>query len=134
MLYALAAAPLVARLRERGLVVAGAVALLAGYVALAFAPAAWMAIPSSLAIGLGFYMIHNTLQVNATQMAPEARGTGMALFATCFFTGQSLGVAAVAVAVDTVGARPAFLVAAAALLAFAAWFRAQLARRGSGTP
>jgi hypothetical protein len=36
--------------------------------------------------------------------------------------------------VDTVGARPAFLVAAAELLAFAAWFRAQLARRGSGTP
>jgi predicted MFS family arabinose efflux permease len=134
MLYALAAAPLVARLRERGLVVAGAVALLAGYVALAFAPAAWMAIPSSLLIGLGFYMIHNTLQVNATQMAPETRGTGMALFATCFFTGQSLGVAAVAVAVDTVGARPAFLVSAAALLAFAAWFRAQLARRGSGAP
>jgi predicted MFS family arabinose efflux permease len=134
MLYALAAAPLVARLRERGLVVAGAIALLAGYVALAFAPAAWMAMPSSLLIGLGFYMIHNTLQVNATQMAPEARGTGMALFATCFFTGQSLGVAAAAVAVDTVGVRPAFLVSAAALLVFAAWFRAQLARRGSGTP
>jgi predicted MFS family arabinose efflux permease len=134
MLYALAAEPLVARLRERGLVVAGAIALLAGYVALAFAPAAWMAIPSSLLIGLGFYMIHNTLQVNATQMAPEARGTGMALFATFFFTGQSLGVAAAAVAVDAMGARPVFLVAAAALLAFAVWFRVQLARRGRGTP
>jgi hypothetical protein len=33
------------------------------------------------AIGLGFYMFHNTLQTNATQMTPEARGTAVAFLA-----------------------------------------------------
>lgn len=42
--------------------------------------------------GLGFYMMHSTLQTNATQMAPAARGTAMAIFAGCLFLGQSVGV------------------------------------------
>jgi predicted MFS family arabinose efflux permease len=38
-------------------------------------------------------MMHNTLQINATQMAPERRGAAVAAFAACFFLGQSFGVA-----------------------------------------
>ena len=38
-------------------------------------------------------MMHNTLQINATQMAPERRGAAVAAFASCFFLGQSSGVA-----------------------------------------
>lgn len=38
-------------------------------------------------------MMHNTLQINATQMAPERRGTAVAAFASSFFLGQSVGVA-----------------------------------------
>jgi len=45
-----------------------------------------------LAGGLGFYMLHNTLQINATQMAPERRGAAVSIFACCFFFGQSVGV------------------------------------------
>ena len=44
-------------------------------------------------IGLGYYMLHNTLQTNATQMVPEARGLAVSLFAFVLFTGQSVGVA-----------------------------------------
>ncbi|MFN5446053.1 MAG: MFS transporter, partial [bacterium] len=49
--------------------------------------------PACFLFGLGFYMMHNTLQINATQMAPERRGAAVAAFASCFFMGQSLGVA-----------------------------------------
>jgi len=42
--------------------------------------------------GFGFFMFHNTMQVHATQMAPEVRGTCMALFAAILFAGQSVGV------------------------------------------
>jgi predicted MFS family arabinose efflux permease len=128
MAYAVAAPRLIGALRERGLVLAAGVALFVAYAILAFAPVAWPAVPASLLLGLGFYMMHNTLQTNATQMAPEARGLGMSMFATCFFTGQSIGVAAAAVAVDRVGANPVFLAGAVALLALALWFRARLAR------
>ena len=50
--------------------------------------------------GLGFYMLHNTLQTQATQMAPQARGGAVALFASVLFIGQSLGVSVVAVFMD----------------------------------
>ena len=45
------------------------------------APSASWAVPCLVAQGMGLYMMHNTLQVNATQMAPDARGAAVALFA-----------------------------------------------------
>ena len=42
--------------------------------------------------GLGFYMLHNTLQVNATQMAPTKRGSSVALFAAAVSTGPSSAI------------------------------------------
>lgn len=38
-------------------------------------------------------MLHNTLQINATQMAPERRGAAVAAFAASFFIGQYVGIA-----------------------------------------
>ncbi len=60
------------------------------------------AVPLSLAAGLGFYMIHNTLQTQATQMAPAQRGTAVSLFAFALFGGQSLGTGLAAWAVDRI--------------------------------
>ena len=54
-----------------------------------------------LAAGLGFYMLHNTLQTQATQMAPEARGSAVTLFASMLFLGQSAGVLVAAMTVDS---------------------------------
>jgi len=59
----------------------------------AYSPQWWSILPACLFFGLGFYMLHNTLQINATQMAPERRGAAVAAFASCFFLGQSTGVA-----------------------------------------
>jgi predicted MFS family arabinose efflux permease len=53
-----------------------------------------------LMTGLGFYMLHNTLQVQATQMAPAARGSAVTLFACSLFFGQSTGVLIMAQCVD----------------------------------
>jgi predicted MFS family arabinose efflux permease len=53
----------------------------------------WLAMPCMFAAGLGFYMLHNTLQTQATQMAPTRRGAAVSLFAFCYFVGQSVGVA-----------------------------------------
>ena len=41
--------------------------------------------------GLGFYMLHNSLQTQATELAPEARGAAVALHAFFFFFGQACG-------------------------------------------
>jgi predicted MFS family arabinose efflux permease len=41
--------------------------------------------------GIGFYMIHNSLQTQATELAPDARGAAVALHAFFFFLGQACG-------------------------------------------
>jgi predicted MFS family arabinose efflux permease len=65
-----------------------------------------------LLTGYGFYAFHTTLQTEGTQMIPEARGLGMALFAALFFYGQSLGVTIGGWVYDGHGALPLYLFSA----------------------
>ncbi len=53
-------------------------------------------------IGFGFYSIHNSLQTQATELAPKNRGAAVALHAFFFFLGQSAGPVVYAVALDAV--------------------------------
>ena len=76
---------------------------------------AW-AIPGCFFTGLGFYMLHNTLQINATQMAPERRGAAVSAFASCFFLGQSLGVGIAGMIADHLGTMPVLVLGAAGML------------------
>jgi predicted MFS family arabinose efflux permease len=85
---------------------------------------------ATLGIGLGFFMLHNTLQTEATQMTPEARGTSVALFASMYFIGQTVGVALAAPVMDRTGAQPLFMVSAVMLPALAFWFTRRLKRKG----
>src|SRR5712692_2373110 len=89
LIYAAAAPILVRRLGEGGLALSGGLVLAAAFVLIGFVPGALAAAPATIIAGLGFYMLHNTLQTNATQMAPEMRSLSVALFATCFFLGRS---------------------------------------------
>jgi predicted MFS family arabinose efflux permease len=74
------------------------------------------------AMGLGFYMLHNTLQTNATQMAPERRGAAVSAFAFSYFLGQSVGVSAAGWAVIRVGIAPVILAAALGIVSIALLF------------
>ena len=103
MSYALGARLLIGRLGEVVLVRTGSVFMAAALGVLAFAPTWWWAMPACALLGLGFYMMHNTLQTHATQMAPERRGAAVATFAASLFLGQSLGVGAAGLLVGVVG-------------------------------
>lgn len=131
--YSLSARHLVRLLGERGLVAAGGAVLAVCFALLAAAPDAAYAVPPIAVMGLGFYMLHNTLQTNATQMAPETRALGVSLFAFFLFLGQSLGVAVAAPVIDRWGASPIYLAAAVIIPVTALWFRAQLRFRPAGT-
>ena len=100
LVYSLMARRWLALLGEKGLSLLGSSLIAAGLLLLAWAPLVPLAVLGCFFTGLGFYMLHNTLQVQATQMAPEARGTAVTLFACLLFLGQSLGVLAVAASVD----------------------------------
>ncbi|HEX3936041.1 MAG TPA: MFS transporter [Xanthobacteraceae bacterium] len=119
---------LVGGLGQIGVAITGAFVLALAYVGLAVTPAWWLAPMATTAIGLGFYMLHNTLQTTATLMTPEARGTAVALFSSALYLGQTAGVTAGAPVVDRFGAAPLFLTAAAALPILAIWFGGKLKR------
>ena len=131
--YAFGAGRLLRRLGESGLARGGAILLAIGIAIVALAPTgmppALFALPGLFAAGLGFYMLHNTLQINATQMAPNARGTAVAIFASCFFLGQSVGVAIGGYVVERVQTTPVMIAGALALLAIGLSFSAMRATR-----
>jgi predicted MFS family arabinose efflux permease len=134
LIYAGLVKLLVRRLGQIGVAVTGSFILTAAYLAIAFTPVWWFAPVATTAIGLGFYMLHNTLQTNATLMTPEARGTAVALFSSALYVGQTAGVAAGAPVVDRVGAVPLFIVAAVGLPLLAIWFAGKLRRQQRVTP
>lgn len=101
--FAIAARPIVRRFGEVQLSRLGTLLLATGFLAIALAPHVLLAAIGCLVAGFGFYGLHNTLQTNATQMAPQRRGAGMALFASLFFIGQSLGVAIAGALVEHAG-------------------------------
>jgi predicted MFS family arabinose efflux permease len=85
---------------ERGLVKTGVACIFGGLLLLAWAHQPVLGMLGCFATGFGFYMLHNTLQVQATQMAPASRGTAVTLFACLLFFGQSTGVLLMAESVD----------------------------------
>ncbi len=126
--YVLVAPQLVRLLGERGLCIWGGLGLGAAFATMALAPSAEVEFAGIMLSGVSFYMLHNTLQTHGTQMAPEARGAAMALFALCLFVGQAIGVPIAAPIVDRWGAPPVFWAAAIVLPLLALWFAAALRR------
>ena len=129
LIYAGLVRLLVYRFGQAGLTVMGGFLITAAYVVLAFQPAWWLAPIAVTAIGLGFYMFHNTLQTKATQMTPEARGTAVAIFSSALYFGQTAGVGVGAIVIDRLGATPLFLGTAVGFPALALWFAHELQRR-----
>ena len=127
--FAIASATLVRRLGEIGLSRWGGVFLAASLLGIGAAPVWWWAIIGCFGAGLGFYMLHNTLQINATQMAPERRGAAVSAFASCFFLGQSVGVGIAGMLVERLGTSNVMMVGAAGVLAVALGFGAKLKRK-----
>jgi predicted MFS family arabinose efflux permease len=123
-IYVTTASYLVRLLGERGLVLWGGTGL-----GLSVAPNPIVAFGSIVMCGITFYMLHNTLQTHGTQMAPEARGSALALFALCLFVGQAIGVPVAAPIVDHYGAVPIFWFAAIFLPLLSWYFAGALRQR-----
>jgi predicted MFS family arabinose efflux permease len=128
LLYALTVRRLVQALGERGLALWGGVAMAGAFVAVASGSLSAMT-PAIALLGLGLHMLHNTLQTNATQMAPEARGLAVSTFANVLFMGQAAGVWLSGLVIDRIGFAPVFVAAAAALLLVGVAFALMLERR-----
>jgi len=114
--FAVSSGRLVRGLGEVGLARWGALMMCGALLAIGFGPGWGWALAGCFAAGLGFYMMHNTLQVHATQMAPDRRGAAVAAFAACLFLGQSAGVTLGGLLVGVIGPARFLAIGAVGLL------------------
>lgn len=103
MLYMVTGRRLIRNFGQQRMVLAGGAIVGVCACVLAFTRHWLPAIPASLFAGFGFFMFHNTMQANATNMAPEARGTAVSLFSSSLFLGQSIGVVLAAGLMERIG-------------------------------
>ena len=129
LIYSRFARRLVQHFGEPNLARLGGLCLALSYGSLALLGTWWLALPSCLMAGFGFYALHNTLQTHATQMAPAARGTAVSLFSCFLFFGQSLGILCASRLIDRYSLLPVFVTSAAGLLILALGFSALVARQ-----
>lgn len=124
--YCAAVGWLVRQLGPPRMVALGGCVLVLAFTLLAVGPRWTFSIPAVGLMGLGFYLVHNTLQTRATEMAPAARGAAISLFAFALFFGQALGVAASGQVAMSLGYAFLFIAAGGGLLALALWFASTL--------
>ena len=137
LFYALNAGKLIARLRAPGLCRMGGGLIAAAMLILLLQPVWQPAVAATLMAGLGYYMLHNTLQTQATQLSVQARGAAVAWFASGLWLGQGIGVSLAAAAAERFGFGVVFAVTAVGLgvlgTAFAGTLRARARRRRAGS-
>ncbi|MFY3653533.1 MFS transporter, partial [Achromobacter xylosoxidans] len=129
LLYTVVAGRVLKRLGERGLAVAGGLVLGVAFLSYLQGPVWLWSLLASVLAGFGYYLLHATLQTNATQMVPSARGTAVAWFASCLFMGQAAGVALAGSVVDEAGAAVLFGGSAVLLPLLGAFFSRALKAR-----
>lgn len=131
--YTLVVRVMVNRLGLSGM--AGIGAVLAGLclIGVVLVPTLPLVIGVFLLLGFGFYMLHNTIQILATELVPTARGAGVALYATCFFAGQATGAFIAAQVIGMIGSVGLFTASGIGLILLA-WPASRLPLRVRTSP
>jgi MFS transporter, YNFM family, putative membrane transport protein len=117
--YTILAPCFVRQFGERGMMLLGGLLMATGFAVCYLAFDGWSVAAAMVSSGLGFYLMHNTLQTKASQLAPGERALGMLMFSSAYFVAQAAGVAACAIVIDAFGYRTMFGSISLALLALA---------------
>ncbi len=111
-----------------GLVLWGGAICAGAYAIIVLSPIWAFAIPCAVALGFSFFMLHNTGQTKATEMAPHARGAAVSVHASSWSLGQAAGVATMGLAVSLLDYAPAIIGLGLGFLPLGAWTRVNLDR------
>ncbi len=95
----------------------GGIVAALGFSIIALQPPWPVQLAGFMLVGLGFFMVHNALQLQATELAPEARGSAVALHAFFFFLGQAAGPLCYGLGLATIGIMSTVMISAVAMLA-----------------
>jgi predicted MFS family arabinose efflux permease len=91
IIFSLGLPYLVVHMRERQLMLTGAALAAVAFMLIALNLPWYLQAAVFVLFGLGFYMLHNNIQVHVTDLSQTARGTALSLHSSAFFTGQAIG-------------------------------------------
>jgi len=100
---------------QKRVMIGGGLFMAAGIAVLAFAPPWQVQCVAFAMMGLGFYMLHASIQVFVTELAPEARSLAIAFHTFSIFAGQSIGTAAFGYGLTLLGASVTLAICSAAI-------------------
>jgi predicted MFS family arabinose efflux permease len=130
--YSLSVSWLLSWLGQKGVMIGGALVVAASLLVVAFQPSWQVQAAAFATMGCGFYMLHGTIQVFVTELAPATRSSAVAFHTFSFFVGQGIGPIAFGFGLSQIGA-PMTLVISAVAMMLIGIVSAQLLLRYKGT-
>jgi len=116
VIYALTVPRLVRHWRPDQLMIGGGAVAAVALSIVAFDFAWPVQLAAFTLLGFGFYALHGSIQVQATELSADARGAAMSLHSFFFFIGHASGPVLYGVGFSTIGALPALMIAAAVVM------------------
>jgi predicted MFS family arabinose efflux permease len=116
IIYASSVSVLLGRLGERRLMLGGGALMGVAFALIALRLPWPLQCVDFIFIGLGFYMLHGVIQIYASELAPTARGSAMAMHSASFFFGNALGPVVYGLALPTAGVTASVVTAGAILI------------------
>ncbi len=107
--YSLAIAPLTRRWQPREFMLGGSIVAAVAFAVVAFDPPWPVQFAAFVVMGIGFYLLHGCIQVEASELSTVSRGTAVSLHALFFFTGHSVGPVLYSLGFAYLGASPSVL-------------------------
>src|SRR5450432_2496281 len=117
LFYTLSVSRFLPRFGVNGMMMSGAVLMGLQLAIVAFGPPWQLQAGNFILMGWGFYMIHGSLQVFASELSVEARATALSLRSFFFFMGQTIGPIAYGFGILNVGKIPTLLASAVVIIA-----------------
>jgi predicted MFS family arabinose efflux permease len=117
IIYSLSIGRLVANFGQRRvMIVGGCIAAVSLLVEAALPP--WpVQLAALTAMGFGFFLLHGSIQVQMTELAPNARGTAVSMHSFSYFMGQAAGPLAYWAGIATIGPSATLAIGAAIMAA-----------------
>lgn len=115
MIYSAGVSHLLRWLGQKRVMIVGGLFMAAGMAALAFAPPWQVQCALFLMMGLGFYMLHASIQVFVTELAPATRSSAIAFHTFSIFVGQAIGTSLFGYGLVTIGSAASLAVCSIAI-------------------
>jgi len=112
LFYTFSVSRFLPRLGVSGMMISGGALMGLQLAIIAFGPRWQLQTLNFIFMGWGFYMLHGSLQVFASELSVEARATALSLHSFFFFMGQTVGPIAYGFGILNAGKIPALLTSA----------------------